>query len=149
MSKVNSLIAKFESLKDGAVPVPSASKINSASAKAKTPNLDKKDKFLTAVVSGFQQHLQAAHGKLVIATNRVGRLTSHLEQAHCTIVALKKENEKLEKEANTYYEKFKTHQQRAIRAERCLLKDPIWSGFLMERAIKETEEMKKKRQQDD
>ena len=71
------------------------------------------------------------------------------KQAHSTIVALKKENEKLEKEANTYYEKFKTHQQRAIRAERCLLKDPIWSGFLMERAIKETEEMKKKRQQDD
>ena len=82
MSKVNSLIAKFESVKDSTVPVPSASKISSASAKDAKPFLDKKDKFLTAVVTGFQQHLQAAHGKLVIATNRVGRLTSHLEQAN-------------------------------------------------------------------
>jgi len=80
MSKVNSLIAKFESVNVSTVHVPSAN-IKSASAKGAKPILDKKDKFLTAVVTGFQQHLQAAHGKLVIATNRVGCLTSHLNQA--------------------------------------------------------------------
>ena len=166
MSKVNSLIAKFESVNDNTVPVPSVSKINSASAKGAKPILDKKDKFLTAV---FEQHLQAAHGKLVKATNRVGRLTSHLEQAHfylsvlsffnlalhfsmdqahSTIVVLKRENERLKKETDAYYEKYKKNQQRAIRAERCLLKDPVWSGFFMERAIRNTEEMKRRRQQE-
>ena len=71
-----------------------------------------------------------------------------MKQAHSTIVALKRENERLKKEADTYYDKYKTNQQRAIRAERCLLKDPVWSGFFMERAIRKTEEMKKRRQQD-
>ena len=71
-----------------------------------------------------------------------------MEQAHATIVVLKKENERLKQEADAYYEKYKSHQQRAIRAERCLLKDPVWSGFFMERAIRKTEEMKKKRQHD-
>jgi len=98
-------------------------------------------------LKNFQKHLRVSHQKILKASSDAVFFKEHLDCAHEKIKKLKSENENLKKESTDFFIKFKSMEQRAVRAERCLLKSTFWSRFYMDQAVKEMEENRRQREE--